>query len=182
MTDWRMPEPTGLTKPEIHKIAEEVAGALRYSVGNDLEPIVIDLNGEVNFQDFWKLSESNDGSIEVEPSGQFKVYVSNYVSELRNRFTIAHELGHYFLHYLFQRGHVEKWAFRAKRYTNAKHDRSEWEANWFAAAFLMPTEQFKKDWDDFGGDLEQISRKYRVSVSAVALHAEYHKCQNPNKP
>ena len=52
-----------------------------------------------------------------------------------------------------------------------EHDKDlvrwEWEANWFASAFLMPSEEFQKAFHD--GD---ASEKFGVTSSAVSVRAK----------
>ncbi|MGZ0175141.1 MAG: ImmA/IrrE family metallo-endopeptidase, partial [Planctomycetales bacterium] len=76
------------------------------------------------------------GSIFVHGTEDFDICLPTYTSPLRDRFTIAHELGHYFLH--SDQGEIPIVAFR-----NGS-TRIEWEANWFAASLLMPKAEFRQ--------------------------------------
>lgn len=97
--------------------------------------------------------------------------------EVRQRFTIAHELGHFFLHH-DDALHVDR-AVQAKlrsTLSSAGTDPEEIEANWFAAELLMPSGLIAQDMAHFGGtdilDEEQIlrlARRYRVSAQALLL-------------
>src|SRR5207245_482886 len=94
----------------------------------------------------------------------------------RQRFTIAHEIGHLLLH----RGatfHVDEKSpigFRNDRSSMAT-DEKEIEANQFAAELLMPRNFLDRD---LGGLVEEIeaeeavdrlARKYQVSVQAMTV-------------
>ena len=171
--DWRTPEPINLPKATVYDLAENVARQVGYLPGANLHPVVENLCGEIVFQDFWSLESTNNGSIEIYNEGNFRIFIPNFVALARNRFTIAHELGHFFLHYYFQGGREKQWNLRASRYTDMETDRPEWEANWFAAAFLMPSNDFRRAWLDYR-DLDLVAHKFGVSSSAAGLHAQYH--------
>jgi len=95
----------------------------------------------------------------------------------RQRFTIAHELGHYHLHrdVLSDAVHVDKSFPVLMRDTVSATgwDRREIEANQFAAALLMPKTLIESaiggkplDIDD-DRPLEEIAKKFRVSKQAL---------------
>lgn len=74
----------------------------------------------------------------------------------RDRFTVAHEVGHYFLHqdgYLFARTTQEVPAYR----------NPEWQANTFASALLIPRAQTKFM------SIEEIKDKCKVSYQAAEI-------------
>jgi transcriptional regulator with XRE-family HTH domain len=84
--------------------------------------------------------------------------------ERRQRFTIAHEVGHFLLH-----GASLDHRARAKGLRNRKRER---EANLFAAALLMPRESFKEEMRSCGGSLEEcaaeMATRFNVSREAAA--------------
>lgn len=78
----------------------------------------------------------------------------------RDRFTVAHEIGHLFLH----RG----LGFARNSAPTGPHhwyEDSEWQANTFAAEFLMPLDEIreycKKPWD--------IMQRFGVSIDAARI-------------
>lgn len=91
-------------------------------------------------------------------------------SPTRQRFTIAHELGHFFLH-------EQKEAFVDFRDNkkNIIRDKKEIEANKFAAALLMPKKLLLKDIKSYAeSGLDQsvvsfLSKKYEVSDEAMTF-------------
>ena len=174
MAHYRKPKPINFSKQAVHDLAEEIAADLKYTIGSPIGPIIESLDGEIIEQNFWELPETNDGSIEIESDGSFKIFIPDYVTDLRKRFTVAHELGHFVLHYVLQDGPENEWRLRARRYTKGETDRTEWEANWFAAGFLMPKSKFKRTFRRLRGDVATISRKFGVSPDAVRFHALYH--------
>jgi len=95
-------------------------------------------------------------------------------SEKRQRFTKAHELGHYMLHKageLF----VDKDFKMYRPSTNTPSTEwQEWEANEFAACLLMPEHlieaEMKKIQIDYSGDwIESLAEKFNVSISAMTI-------------
>jgi len=91
----------------------------------------------------------------------------------RQRFTIAHELGHYFLHEAQVQEHVDQRFSVAWRKADPSGgvDWLEVEANRFAAELLIPTKFLTRDLDS----LDEIERhtiavlasRYRVSKDAM---------------
>lgn len=168
------PEATNYPKSFIHNLAEQIAEQLGFEPGNDIFQLVKDkMDGNIFHRDFWDLTETNDGSIEVSDSGIINISLPSYVSDSRNRFTIAHELGHYFLHYLPKMSDKNNMVFKATRYTEGRDNRSEWEANWFSAAFLMPSEAFKEKLENNDGDIDIVAEYFKVSQAAARYHKEY---------
>ncbi|MCL2716120.1 MAG: ImmA/IrrE family metallo-endopeptidase [Alphaproteobacteria bacterium] len=47
---------------------------------------------------------------------------------------------------------------------------AEWEANWFAAAFLMPRERFMRAY--LASEIEDVAKLFAVSVHAASLRAK----------
>jgi len=154
----------GLSKDRIHNIAESVAELLNYEPGDDLEPVVLGLGGGLFSVGDDEFDVTVDGSIRVDAPANFQIYVAEYSGPLRSRFTIAHELGHYFLHFDPDLGPM-----KAARYGTG---RVEWEANWFAAGFLMPETKFRGALDAADGYLMDVSSEFRVSLSAAEIRAK----------
>jgi Zn-dependent peptidase ImmA (M78 family) len=95
----------------------------------------------------------------------------------RQRFTIAHELGHFELHrqMITDQVHVDKNfpALMRDPKSGTGTERIEIEANQFAAELLMPRESIERalagiqfDIDD-DGPMEEIAKKFRVSTQAL---------------
>ncbi len=126
------PEEIGWTRKRVEDFGEEVATALGYHPGDDLEALVQAIGGTLVYEDVESAAET--GSIEVRGCGDFTINISPYSAGSRTRFTIAHELGHYFMH--------SQMGARRIAVQRDGTGRVEWEANWFAAGFLMPTAKF----------------------------------------
>jgi Zn-dependent peptidase ImmA (M78 family) len=94
----------------------------------------------------------------------------------RQRFTIAHEIGHLLLH-KGEAIHVDKTLFVNLRDSASSQaiDDDEIEANRFAAELLMPREMLLGDLRDQAIDLEgdedllSLARRYKVSMQALTF-------------
>jgi len=92
----------------------------------------------------------------------------------RKRFTIAHELGHYFLHeqdtFVDENENLEAIRFRHNDFPQTQEEK---EANCFAAALLMPANLIKKHFKSLNEILnideiiQILSEKYEVSSEAM---------------
>ncbi|XDD49664.1 ImmA/IrrE family metallo-endopeptidase [Leptospira sp. WS92.C1] len=148
-----------LSQRDIFELAEQKAIALGYQPGREIEPIIESLGGNIILVSMRRWLETQDGSICVHGPKKFDIFLSNFNSPLRNRFTLAHELGHYFLH--SEEG--KKLIYAARRGST----KTEWQANWFAAAFLMPKEEFLNTLSKFNEDLDFVAAHFLVSRKAA---------------
>jgi len=101
-----------------------------------------------------------------EGSSHYNIYINTARPQTRQYFTVAHELGHYFLHKIEiqDEGIIVDAEFfdggRALfRIDDAASKRIETEANHFAAALIMPA-------------VEECARVFNVSVSAMSIRLE----------
>jgi Zn-dependent peptidase ImmA (M78 family) len=158
------PKPANLQKSVVDSIAEQVAAKLGYKPGDDLLQYVERLGGVVKFDDM----DTDDGSgcLEVYPGEKpaFMIRLPAFTGNFRNRFTIAHELGHYFLHSGGGKSRI--------RIGREGSNRMEWEANWFAGAFLLPAKEFTQDWKKHQGSIPHIVHKYQVSEAVVEIRVK----------
>lgn len=141
----------------------------------DIDKVVTKLGGHVEEKvDF---DEVSDGSIRKQNDDSFVIFVSPFQSVERRKFTIAHELGHLFLH-MGYKINSDLWA----KQENATYYRSgdslkEYQANEFAAALLMPKEKYKEIMDDnTSGDMVETSKiadYFGVSISAASNRGKF---------
>ncbi len=168
--EYLSPNPIYLSKSDVFYIAERISKQLSYPSTKNILSVVNKLGGYISYIDFWK-SERHTGSLVVERNGKFRILVPKHTSMQRDRFTIAHELGHYFLHYMMKLTPAERSnvAFQADRYEGG---RVEWEANWFAAAFLMPEKEFRTVYKKSGSNFFSIASHFHVSTRAAITRAK----------
>ncbi len=151
-------EPIGWSRSQVQSFAEQVATQLQYQPNEDIRACVRKLGGQVR-DDNWD-SARDTGSIKVAGPGAFTIALSPLSGGNRARFTIAHELGHYFLH-----SRAGKIPLEVERDGDG---RPEWEANWFAAAFLMPAASFRAKVAQ-GLTTAELAEAFGVSEAAVEV-------------
>jgi Zn-dependent peptidase ImmA (M78 family) len=97
---------------------------------------------------------------------------------VRQRFTIAHEIGHYVLHQADDQLFIDRQytaVFRRDQDSSSGEHRREIEANRFAAALLMPENLVLKEISrldfDLGDEraLTDLASKFQVSTQAMSL-------------
>src|SRR5690606_28354816 len=89
-------------------------------------------------------------SMVVRNAKDFTIYIPPFTSERRDRFTIAHELGHYFLHYRIPKLSKEV------TFGRTGGTASETQANVFASNLLMPKSRFQKVHCEVNGDIWEL--------------------------
>jgi len=97
------------------------------------------------------------GRIQFNPStGGYNVFIEKTDAYVRRRFTLCHEIGHILANHALVYGFFEKDGLESKK----KQERF---CNRFAAAFLMPAEQFTKEWN-FNLDASEGHRVMRMAL------------------
>lgn len=126
----------------------------------DVETLVHKLGGEVSV-----IFDTPDRpeSLQVRSRNDFTVIVPWNTSIVRDRFTIAHELGHLCLHYQDD---------GLRSFYRYGRDRQETEANAFASALLMPAAEFEAAYAQLSGDLMAIRERFVVSRAAAGVRAQ----------
>lgn len=162
-------------KSAIYELASRVRKALAIATTQtqiDLTHIIKDLGGQIVYQ-----HTEFDAYVIKDTHQTFKIVVNEQNAMTRNVFSIAHELGHLFLHmkYLLD---DEVWEDIeiGKTFTRHKgqlYSEIEEEANEFAGAFLMPEHLFRKVIKTYSQkgyyDLEAIAHEFGVSCRAVEV-------------
>jgi hypothetical protein len=155
------PVATGKTKGQVFRIAEAYASEVGFLPGDRIEPLIKRVGGRIEYLGALDSVEAEDGSLYVDGPKNFRILVSAFTGPERDRFTIAHELGHYVLHSDHGRRHI-----RAARFGS---NVVEWEANWFAAAFLMPEADFRAACTRYSKDSVVVGARYLVSARAAQV-------------
>ena len=159
-----------------YDIADEISS--HFPIPIRLEDVIEDEGLNVIYDDYGQ--GTFDGMTWYEPGlDEFFIHMNtargNTKGSAKGRFTLAHELGHYFIDHHRQALECGKMKPHIHRYEPFGKN-EEWaierEADSFAANLLMPLSQFKDDVREkaFSGDLiQQLADKYQVSFSACAL-------------
>ncbi|MGX1694081.1 ImmA/IrrE family metallo-endopeptidase [Microbacterium keratanolyticum] len=156
---------SALSRSAICDYAERVAdkhGIFADGDYADLERLVHALGGRIDVAASFVAPEA----LTVRGERDFTVHLPPVTSHRRDRFTIAHELGHYFLHYLQPR------VQGARSFGRGERNRVETQANYFAGALLMPSERFSRAWRRCDGDAWSVADRFGVSASAAAVRAQ----------
>lgn len=85
------------------------------------------------------------------------VYEGAYEGNGRDRFTLAHELGHFLLH-----SHTD-YRFARSKECVPTYQNPEWQANTFASMLLMPRDEISNL------STEEVAQRYQVSKSAAQI-------------
>lgn len=91
-----------------------------------------------------------------------KIYINDAENHKRQRFTIAHEIGHLRLH------NESEIDYRTS--INDPKNWKEYEANRFAAELLMPEAPFIEKWNKHQ-DLDIVASFFGVSIPAASIRA-----------
>lgn len=163
-------------KDLINALAKEVIRVYDIQIPiSDIDKVVKSMGGVI-VPDF-SIDGFSDGKIRKTGADTFEIRVSPYQTNERRNFTIAHELGHLFLHMGFQ-ANEEKWRQqdRVAYYRNGNSE-LEYQSNEFAAALLMPQEEYKRIMDEnMEGDMvdtSEIAKYFHVSVDAAANRGKW---------
>ncbi len=100
---------------------------------------------------------------------KFEILVNKNNAEVRQRFTIAHELGHYFLHESILKSsdvHIDT-LYRTSSETNITTKEQEKEVDYFAGALLINKMAVEKIISNYS--IEEMSEIFGVSSSAMTV-------------
>lgn len=125
------------------------------------------------------LGDDISGALVSNPQGAVVLVQASH-HEHRRRFTIAHEIGHHALRHQFEEGghvHVDKGNYISLRGRRAAEgvDPKEIEANWFAAALLMPSSLIGERIAKLGvkalhdQHVEMLADEFKVSQQAMTI-------------
>lgn len=112
------------------------------------------------------LPKGVSGMIKLTSANSFECYVDRSEPSVRQRFTAAHELGHFVLH----RGQIgsglqDNYLLRAEGMSNSQ----EVEANQFAADLLMPRDLISEAISSGATDVSSLAKLFKVSEIAMSI-------------
>lgn len=153
---------------------EDITMQLRNYWNLGSEPIaniirVVEQNGII----VTKFSTSTDNIdafshlVDIDNNGIYLIALSKNKGSLsRNKFDIAHELGHILLH---------EWSEDIESISREEYKLKEDQANYFASSFLLPKDEFIKDFKKGGNKLDfyiRLKAKWKVSIGAMLYRAK----------
>ena len=144
---------------------EIIAEKVNWSPDLDLHDLLVRSGGDIHYVDyptFHRHPGIFTNSIFVRNLNDFDIILPAYGDMMENRFTLAHELGHYVLH-AKQSG--KSFALRNGDTLVEK------QADCFALGFLMPSERFRTATDQFKTEFE-LSLAFRVPIFAARARLE----------
>ncbi|MGR0277737.1 ImmA/IrrE family metallo-endopeptidase [Marinomonas dokdonensis] len=157
----------------MNKNSFEIVNEAMLSQPVDLDQLCSDLGIKLSRK---RLAENISGMIERKEDNKFEITVNKKHGEYRQRFTIAHEIGHFILHrHLMGTGITDNVAYRTDGdMKNSKIKPShEAEANRFAASLLLPKEQvvdkFKEMTGSVDNKISQLADYFEVSLTAMTI-------------
>lgn len=167
----RKDKPKTQAPVEFEEVATPVALVeLAKSKGVDTNPInIAELAAALGISVRYEpMNDDESGSLaKCTKTGKWIMTVNSLHHPHRQRFTIAHEIGHRIKHAGKQNRFSDTVFFR-----NGKSNWMEIEANQFAAELLMPEESFKSFVKDVSPRVEDIARHFQVSSMAVRFRAK----------
>ena len=137
----------------------------------DIEDVVKTLGGTLEINNF----EGIDGRLQKN-GDSFVITINEEQTYNRINFTVAHEIGHLFLHmgYIIDE---QKWEDSKNAYYRRGNSKEEHEANEFAAAFLMPKNRYKEVMDQYTiGNMVntgKVAEYFNVSASAASNRGKW---------
>ena len=100
-------------------------------------------------------------------NGVWVIRVNKSQNPRRQRFTIAHELGHYMMHRNKSESFTDEVFFRTE-----KKDLIEYRANEFASQLLMPEEKVRSAITQGIKNLGELSERFNVSSAAMKVRVQ----------
>lgn len=150
-------EPSFFTKESVYTFAANAADGLGFEPTSNIDQLIVELGGRVHITERSGLEYPFNGTILVHGEHDFDILIPDSTTPQTDRFTLAHEIGHYALH--SKGGRIP---IVADRHWGTSSERIEWEANWFAAGFLMPETAVRRFLEG-NSRLSEIDLIYRVA-------------------
>lgn len=163
------------TKEEIQKILLEKWLHVKDDTWliNVIEPLEIASKNQIVVKeiDLSPFSDQISGFIKYDKeNNSFIVGISEKEHEYRKRFTLAHELGHYFLHIELLKSE-EMYIEQNILFRSWIHSDQEQEANMFAAEYLMPESKVRELYERYWV-IEILAWYFNVSNLAMAYRID----------
>jgi Zn-dependent peptidase ImmA (M78 family) len=170
---------TSLRRKQINQLADVIRDACGVKVPaseEHLKKMVATLGGTYSE----KSDMDVEAMIEKTSSKSFAITLSEGFMPTRRKFSVAHELGHLFLHMGFLTN-AGKWEQTQLFMDSARfrlgRNEEEFEANEFAAALLMPKNEFERVANQKSdGDLyrvDEIAQHFEVSLQAALTRGRW---------
>lgn len=139
----------------------------------DLEALCTQLNIPIVYQTLVEVCGTKVAGILTSSldEGKCAMYIQKKLDRRRQRFLIAHLLGHYFLHRDYHSIFVCDEAYYLCRRVTEKQQEC-WRATEFAASLLMPREELVKQIETVGSDPVELAEIFEVNTLAIRFQLE----------
>jgi len=155
-----------ITKDYIEQVSKIIHKEFKIENQIQIDPVTI--AEEFGFTVFKSTFDSDNISGMVINSNEEKsIYINKNAPLNRQRFTVAHELGHIILHHEPNEKSYKEVDFR----TNSGFDVRESQANSLAAALLMPRKKANEIWKKLK-DIDDFADAFKVSKQAASIRLE----------
>ena len=164
------------TRNYINNLAEQIIKVYDITIPiTNIDTIVRMLGGTIveknNFDDLC------DGTIIKDGENSFRIAITPHQNAQRRAFTIAHELGHLFLH-MGYRTNPSLWEAQDQRiFRRFGSSEQEYQANEFAAALLMPKDIYRrilmKSAQNGRADINTVANYFNVSQAAAINRGKF---------
>ncbi len=165
-----------MLRKRINELAYDILAVYDIATPIDnIESVVKKIGGQIQETD--ELDFLTDGKVKKDRDSFIITVPESQSNSLRRNFTIAHELGHLFLHMGYQIDE-ELWEnsdnMTLNRFGNSER---ELEANEFAAAFLMPEKEYKRIAEKYSEGntvfIRRVAEYFNVSVEAASYRGKW---------
>lgn len=136
---------------DIEKVVEYVSSC------NPTEPVRLE---------YVVMEPATSGSLTYN-EGEWVIRINKNHNSRRQRFTVAHELGHYIMHRNKSESFTDEIFFRTE-----KKDVIEYRANAFASQLLMPEKRVRKAISEGERNLGKLSERFNVSSLAMKVRVQ----------
>lgn len=165
-------KPKHIERPSDFKHLLSPDDVIEFAIKNNIETEPLDISELTKslgiIMNFEPMAGDDSGSlVKKKKTGQWVMTVNSLHHPHRQRFTIAHEIGHRIKHGAFCDNFEDKTFFR-----NGASNAMETEANIFAAQLLMPKNAFDTYIKTISEKVEDIARNFQVSSMAVRIRAK----------
>lgn len=148
------------------EIDAEIDRMLQQTSSSYPEDSLLDITSRLGVKvyatDFGKHNDEIRGIVRYANGTEASIQLNANHGKTRQTFTLAHELGHYWLHKNEELYYIDKYNYSE----DSEEAKKETEANYFASSLLMPKERFMKLITETD-NTEAVAKFFGVSEVAV---------------
>lgn len=162
-------DPSNFSREYVSKIADDV----RNQYSNSFPINTVEIANNLGLTVYTYNEPNPDISGILDPQNK-KIYINGNDYPLRQKFSTAHEIGHWVLDYgcKAEPSDVPRYSYRNLLSSQGVNP-SEMRANFFAACLLMPEDIVMRAWIRNAYDIDNTANELVVSRMALAYRLEY---------